>query len=324
MNWQPNITWQQAQQQAQLLTKIRSFFAERGVVEVITPILANASVTDVHLDAFVTDYVYATNTDHHTASKLYCQTSPEFAMKRLLASGFGCCYQLAKAFRHEQQGRYHNPEFTLLEWYRLGFTYHELMAEVSALLQQILGCEAGDKISYQALFIQYLDIDPLTASKAQLLDVITINNQFSDWLNDESKDSLLQFIMASLIEPKIAKQRPLFVYDFPASQASLAKINEKDSRVAERFECYFQGIELANGFTELTDAKQQYARFQQDNQQRLALDKPRQAIDEKFIAALQHGLPKCAGVALGIDRLFMLALAADSIEQVLTFTTEQA
>ena len=325
MSWQPSMNWQYAKQRAQVLTHIRSFFLKRNVIEVDTPLLSHGTVTDVHLDAFITHYKYSNNSHCDEAQVLYAQTSPEFAMKRLLASGYGCCYQICKAFRHEQYGRLHNPEFTMLEWYRIGFDHFQLMDEVAALLALTIGCQQVERVSYQELFIREVNIDPLNTDKAQLIAFISARDKLSDWLiSEECVDTLLQFIMAELIEPNIGKDIPCFVYNFPASQASLAKISREDPRVAERFECYFKGIELANGFNELTDVEQQKLRFEKDNEIRAQLDKSPQAIDQNFISALEHGLPACAGVALGIDRLVMLALSASKIDQVITFPIENA
>jgi len=320
MSWQPTMDWQNAKQRAHILAQIRSFFLALDIIEVETPLLSHATVTDVHLDAFSTLYNYSAESHCDESTNLYAQTSPEFAMKRLLASGYGCCYQICKAFRHEQQGRYHNPEFTMLEWYRVGFDHFQLMDEVAELLSSVLGCQQVERISYQELFIREVAIDPLMTNRDELIRIISAHDKLSDWLEQEDcLDTLLQFIMAELIEPNIGDNKPCFVYNFPASQASLAKISLKDPRVAERFECYFKGIELANGFHELTDVAQQKLRFEQDNQTRTTLGKIEQDIDQHFISALEHGLPACAGVALGIDRLVMLALTVNKIDQVITF-----
>jgi lysyl-tRNA synthetase class 2 len=314
------MDWQNAKQRAHILAQIRSFFLALDIIEVETPLLSHATVTDVHLDAFSTLYNYSAESHCDESTNLYAQTSPEFAMKRLLASGYGCCYQICKAFRHEQQGRYHNPEFTMLEWYRVGFDHFQLMDEVAELLSSVLGCQQVERISYQELFIREVAIDPLMTNRDELIRIISAHDKLSDWLEQEDcLDTLLQFIMAELIEPNIGDNKPCFVYNFPASQASLAKISLKDPRVAERFECYFKGIELANGFHELTDVAQQKLRFEQDNQTRTTLGKIEQDIDQHFISALEHGLPACAGVALGIDRLVMLALTVNKIDQVITF-----
>lgn len=325
MSWQPSMSWQHAKQRANVLATIRKFFNERDVIEVETPLLSNGTITDVHLDPFITQFNYSTDSNIEEAKALYVQTSPEFAMKRLLASGYGCCYQICKAFRHEQHGRYHNPEFTMLEWYRVGFDHFQLIEEVAALLRDVLACKDTESISYQNLFLREVNIDPLKATNEELTTLISEHGMLSDWLiNESSRDTLLQFVMSEIIEPRIGNDIPCFVYNFPASQASLAKISADDSRVAERFECYFKGIELANGFNELTDADQQLRRFRADNEIRSDMNKEQRPIDDNFIAALKHGLPKCSGVALGVDRLLMLALGAKSIDKVISFPIDNA
>lgn len=323
MTWQPSMNWHCAKQRATALTKIRRFFEVRDVVEVETPILAHSTVTDVHLDPFITHFSYSADSHVSQDTLLYAQTSPEFAMKRLLASGYGCCYQICKAFRHEQHGRFHNPEFTLLEWYRLDFDHFQLMNEVADLLMELLNVPTVEKITYQALFIREMGIDPLTVDRNELLKLIDKNNKLSDWLIEEDCiDTLLQFIMAELIEPKIGRDKPCFVYHFPANQASLAKLSASQPNVAERFECYFKGIELANGFNELTNADQQRQRFIEDNKQRKIIGKEQRELDEKFLLALTDGLPTCSGVALGIDRLLMLVMNKEHIDEVITFNVE--
>lgn len=325
MSWQPCQSWNTARKRANTLSSIRRFFDDRGIVEVDTALLSHGTITDLHLEPFISQFNYSKDSHCDTSIDLYLQTSPEFAMKRLLASGYGCCYQICKAFRHEEHGRFHNPEFSMLEWYRLGFDHFELMAEVGELLQLVLGCKLVEKISYQALFKRELALDPLSASKEDFLEVIASHKMMSDWLVDESNaDTLMQFIMSEILEPRIGQSVPCFIYNFPASQASLAKISTKDSRVSERFECYFKGIELANGFHELTNAQEQLARFEAENSQRLAVGKMPRPIDKRFIDSLTSGLPACAGVAVGIDRLMMLALDAKHIDQVLTFPIERA
>ncbi|MDN3653712.1 elongation factor P--(R)-beta-lysine ligase [Thalassotalea ponticola] len=322
--WQPTANITTLKQRAKLIANIRQFFAERNVLEVETPCLSHATVTDVHLDAFATQLDGSAHNSNQ-AQQLFLQTSPEFAMKRLLAAGSGCIYQLCKAFRHELAGRYHNPEFTMLEWYRVGFDHVQLMAEVEQLMQTILGCESSEKITYQQVFIQCVGVDPLTSSIDQLKAQVTAHGLHADWvLKETDKDIILQFLFAELVETKIGQQRPCFVYHFPASQSALARIDDHDQRVARRFELYFKGFELANGFHELTDAQEQARRFEQDNQWRLANHLPIKPIDKLLIAALTHGLPDCAGVALGVDRLLMLALDKPSIDQVISFSINNA
>lgn len=322
MNWQASMSWQTAQKRAQIYSMIRTFFSDRNVVEVETPLMSQGTISDLHLDAFATKYNFLSTAIEQT---LYLQTSPEFAMKRLLASGYGDIYQLCKAFRDEPYGRFHNPEFTILEWYRLGFNYHDLMAEVEALLISTLNCLPAEYVSYQKVFKQYTGIDPLSTTIVELKGYLNQYEKLSNWLIDvEDIDTLLQFIFAECIEKNIGKNAPCFVFAFPASQACLAKINLKDVRVAERFECYFKGIELANGFSELTDADIQLERFKQDNNKRGEHGKPERPIDDRFIKALAQGLPECSGVALGIDRLLMLATGATNIEKVISFGVNRA
>lgn len=325
MNWQPTLSWQNAQKRAVVLQKIRAFFAERKVIEVETPALSQGTVTDVYLDAFECQYNFLADSSSEQAATLFLQTSPEFHMKRLLASGYGCIFQIAKAFRHEESGKNHNPEFTLLEWYRIGFDQFDLMHEVAELLKVVLGSNKALFTSYQDIFIKTVSVDPLIANFDELVEVLNKHDKCADWLIEmNDADLLLQFIFTEIIEPTIGIDEPQFVYDFPVAQASLAKRSINDPRVAQRFECYFKGIELVNGFNELTDATEQVTRFEQDNHKRkehALADKP---IDERFIAALSHGLPECSGVALGIDRLLMLALDVQQITEVQSFGVDRA
>ncbi len=325
MTWQPTMTWQNAQKRAKMLQQIRQFFAERDVVEVETPALSKGTVTDVYLDAISCKYDFLADSPAGHSTELYLQTSPEFHMKRLLASGYGCIYSIAKAFRHEEAGRYHNPEFTMLEWYRIDFDQFDLMSEVSELLKSILGCNEPLFTSYQDIFITTVSIDPLKANFEELVAVLEQHGKAADWLIDQNDpDALLQFIFTEIIETTIGVEQPQFIYDFPIAQASLAKRSMDDARVAQRFECYYRGIELVNGFNELTDADEQVARFEEDNAKRSAQGLPVKPIDKNFIAALTHGLPECSGVALGIDRLVMLALDIKDISEVQSFSIERA
>jgi lysyl-tRNA synthetase class 2 len=319
--WQPSASMTCLKQRADLIDVIRLFFKEREVLEVETPTLSQATVTDVHLQTFKSHFVgpgYASGQD------VYLMTSPEFHMKRLLAAGSGSIFQIAKVFRNEESGRYHNPEFSMLEWYRIGFDHHDLMDEMDDLLQLILTCPKAERITYQQAFQQVLSICPLEASLEALRDC-AISRGFGDVADKEThRDTLLQLLFSMVIEPQIGQHAPAFVYHFPASQAALAKINDKDNRVADRFEVYFKGIELANGFHELDDVNEQQRRFERDNSLRQTMGLTPQPIDEHLLAALSSGLPLCAGVALGIDRLIMLALGVDSIEHVISFPFSRA
>ena len=319
------MNWEDVKRRSTILSQIRCFFEVRNVVEVETPSLSLGTVTDPFLDAFTSKYNYLSDSDVNASTALYMQTSPEFHMKRLLASGYQCIYQICKAFRHEDFGNHHNPEFTILEWYRLGFDQHSLINEVNDLLSVVLGTETCDKITYQDLFLKFVKVDPLSTNFDELYEVIVQNKKGADWLY-ESKDCdlLLQFIFSEIIEVSIGRTSPCFVYNFPIAQASLAKACSNDPRVAQRFECYFKGLELANGFNELTDVEIQKTRFIQDNDKRKQLGIPEVEIDTNFIDALHSGLPQCSGVALGIDRLMMIALNKTTIEDVITFPIEKA
>ena len=325
MTWQSSMNWQDAQQRAKILQQVRQFFAERNVVEVETPALSQGTVTDVYLDALSCKYDFLAESPVGHSTELFLQTSPEFYMKRLLASGYGCIYQIAKAFRHEESGTNHNPEFTMLEWYRIGFDQFDLMHEVSELLKTVLGGDKAVFTSYQDIFIETVSIDPLVTTFDELVEVLNTHNKSAEWLIEMNDlDLLLQFIFTEIIEPTIGINAPQFIYDFPIAQASLAKVSVDDPRVAQRFECYFKGIELVNGFNELTDADEQLTRFEQDNAKRKVQELPVKPIDRNFIDALKQGLPQCSGVALGIDRLVMLALDIKKISEVLSFSIERA
>lgn len=328
MQWQPSASIEKLRQRAALLTSIRAFFAARDVLEIETPTLSAGTVTDVHLDALQSHHAL----DGQTVPKrLYLQTSPEFAMKRLLAAGFPDIFQICKCFREDEVGRLHNPEFTMLEWYRKGFSMQNLIDEVGQLLMHILNIGPIEQLSYQQVFIHYLQFDPLEISFKALL-ALAQQKGLGDYAAQldaqgcddiQLFDALLQVLFAQEIEPHIAQHVPLCITHFPASQASLAKL-EANGETALRFEFYFRGVELANGFEELSDAQLQQARFEQDNQQRHLLGKTIRPIDTRLIDALKAGLPPCAGVALGIDRLVMLALNCRSISEVISFDIQRA
>ncbi len=316
MSWQPTASMELLRKRAMILGQIRQFFAQRNVLEVDTPAMSHATVTDFHLHTFQTDFIGPGYAD---GSKLYLMTSPEFHMKRLLAAGSGCIYQINKAFRNEENGRYHNPEFTMLEWYRVGFDHHKLMDEMDDLLQLVLKGGQAERMTYQQAFIKVLNVCPLEASMLELKQAAAKLGLSDIAEPEEDRDTLLQLLFSIGVEAKIGQLVPAFVYDFPASQAALAKINPSDPRVADRFEVYFKGIELANGFHELDNPSEQLARFEQDNAKRIEMGLTAQPIDYHLIEALKAGLPECAGVALGIDRLIMLALDCDHIDQVTAF-----
>lgn len=319
--WRPSATWEVLRRRADLLAALRAFFAERGVLEVETPVLCSAGSTDPHLEQFSTRY----RAPGAAAGRpLFLQTSPEFCMKRLLAAGSGPIYQLTKAFRNGEAGRRHNPEFTMLEWYRPGYDHHALMDEVDALLQRVLGTPFAERIPYAELCERHLGLDPHQATPAELRACAArLNISASDALGDE-QDAWLQLLWTHAVEPRLARAgRPLFVTDYPAAQAMLARLRPGPPVVAERFELYVDGMEIANGFHELTDAAEQRRRFAQDRRQREVLGLPPAEMDERLLAALAHGLPACSGVALGVDRLMMALIGARDIADVLTFPLDR-
>lgn len=322
-DWHPSASIENLKQRAQILAQIRQFFVERDVLEVETPILSQASVTDPALHSFKTELM---SSGGHDKKTLYLQTSPEYAMKRLLAANSGPIFQITKSFRNEECGRYHNPEFTMLEWYQPGFDHMQLMDDMDALLQLILNGKKALRCTYQALFEQYLDICPHSASASALENLAKSQHiPFNfDASQDEEKDFWLFLLMTHCIEPKLGFEAPVFVYDYPASQAALAKVRQGKPPVAERFEVYIQGIELANGFHELTNAQEQEQRFKQELQMRQSKGLAPLPIDHHLLDALNSGLPNCAGVALGIDRLVMLALGQKHIADVVSFTVLNA
>jgi len=319
--WRPSASLENLIKRAQILQTIRDFFAKRKVLEVETPLLSAATITAPVLQSFSTRYTGPGSVDGKT---LYLQTSPEFAMKRLLAAGMGPIYQICKAFRNDELGRRHNPEFTMLEWYRPGFDHHDLMTEMDELLNLILECGSAERLTYQEVFLRHAKIDPhhstiedlRRCAKTHGINIVDLE------LND--KDGWLDLLMSHVVEPQLGKTSPCFVYHYPASQAALAKISPGNPPLAERFEVYIQGMELANGFHELSDAKEQQRRFLAELQEREQLGLAGVPIDHNLIAALESGIPNCAGVALGIDRLVMLACKAASLQEVISFSIDRA
>ena len=314
MNWQPAMTPRQLCQRADIVQQVRQFFIVRDVLEVDTPLLMPTPVTDPYLETFSVSVM----TDAGRKQR-YLQTSPEYAMKRLLAGGSGSIFQLCKAFRDDELGRMHRAEFTMLEWYRIGFDDHQLMSEVSDLLCELLQCNRADQYSYQDVFMQVLGVDPHQIGTDQLRYLAKQHCHLcvQATLN---RDDYLQLLFQHVIEPTLGKHAPAIVYDFPASQAALARLKRVNGvEVAARFEVYFQGVELANGYWELTDPTVQRQRFEQDLIRRQELGVSSVPIDTRLLGALEHGLPDCAGVALGFDRLLMLAMGANNINEVNTF-----
>jgi lysyl-tRNA synthetase class 2 len=323
-DWRPRATRTRLVQRAALLAHAREFFAARGVLEVDTPLVVNAPVIDVHIHCASVQLAPLAGAPH--APPHYLHTSPEYAMKRLLAAGSGDIYQICHVVRGLECSPLHNPEFTLIEWYRAGFTLEALMDEVEALVRGLLGAvasgRAGERLSYREAFSRELGLDPLSASVAQLQEAAQPLGFRGD--AHTSRDTWLELLMGSRIGPRLGGNALTFVYGYPASQAALARLDARDPRTALRFELYCDGIELANGFHELAAAAEQRARFARDNAERHRRGLPVAAPDERLLAALEAGLPDCAGVALGFDRTLMLASGAAEIEEVLAFPTRRA
>lgn len=317
MNWKPTASLEALQKRAQVIKKIRQFFEARGVLEVDTPLLGKTATPDPLIEAFKTTYHGPLAA---RGQALYLQTSPEFAMKRLLAAGYGALFQISKAFRNGEFGRLHNPEFTMLEWYRPGFDYYDLIQEVSDFLTEILDLPEAESISYQVVFEQYLGFNPhdLKRCTTDYLAMVAQQQGLIQELNELDLDynGWLDLLFSEIIQPQLGLERPTVVVDFPISMAALAQVN---SGVAERFEFYVQGLELANGYHELLDSQEQAQRFEEDFAKRNLLGRSALPVDNKLLAALEAGLPPCSGVALGIDRLLMIALKADCLNQVMSF-----
>ena len=385
--WWPTATRAMLEQRAILLARARAFFADGGVLEVDTPMVVNAPVTDVHIHSARVDLGApvaasgspptsgassptggapasqpaavpaagsALSQPATTSRPFFLHTSPEYAMKRLLAAGSGDIYQICHVVRGFERGRLHNAEFTLIEWYRLGFTLDDLMSEVDALVRSLLGPvatgHASERITYREAFVRELGLDPFTASLVELREAArklgfaetgpagsaAPGNAAGSVGASRSaataptataaphRDELLDLLMGAAVGPRLGANALTFVHGYPATQAALARLDPQDPRAALRFELYCEGVELANGFNELASAAEQRARFNQDNAERHRAGLPAFPPDELLLAALEAGLPECSGVALGFDRTLMLATGAKNIDEVLPFPTERA
>lgn len=306
--WSPSAPRTALVARQQLYRHIREYFYHRDVLEVETPLLSQAPVADPNITPM-------------QAEQRWLHTSPEYAMKRLLCAGYGDIYQICKVFRHGEAGRRHNPEFSMLEWYRVGWTHQQLMDEVAQLLQRLLTPRFTDlaclHLSYAQAFSQYAQLDVHHCSDQ---DIAQRGQQLANADLALDRDGWLDVIMSHQVEPGLPHNTLVFIDQFPASQAALAQLahNAQGVLIAQRFEVFFNGMELANGYQELTDAEQQLQRFQHELQ---GTERPH---DAHLIAALEHGLPDCAGVALGLDRVLVHLLAADNIAQVLSFDWQRA
>lgn len=319
-SWEPSASIETLHQRAHLLAATREFFKQRNVLEVETPILSQAGNPDPNIQSFITAGEQAR----------YLRTSPEFSLKRLLAAGYGDCYELGKVFRQAESGQFHNPEFTLLEWYRTGWSWRELALEVIEFIHLISSEIKTSQIrgapqnwtSYQDLFINTVQLDPITASKTTLIALVK-NHQLHA-ADNMQRDDLLDFIMSMIIQPGLANDGITVIHDFPTSQAALAQLNPKNLATALRFEVYLGQQELANGYQELTDGMELETRFLNANLARRQRHLAEIKWDQNLIVAQKHGLPECAGVALGFDRLLMALTNHDQISECISFDFKQA
>ena len=301
-------TWKVRQS---LMRRVRAFFESRGVLEVETPVISNAGGTDPQLDYFEVE------------GKRYLMTSPEFHMKRLLAAGFGDIFQITKSFRKDEFGSHHNNEFSMVEWYRVSMPQEKLMDEVEALVSEILGKQINARRTrWIDAFRNYAGVDPLVAADKDFVAACKSHNiPLPADPTDMSREDWWDYLMVFAVEPALAKNGPEFILDYPQSQAALAQtyVGEDGHTWARRFELFVDQVELCNGYTELTDANEQRRRFNADLEIRRSMGKPQPTLDENFLEALESGMPACSGVALGLDRLFMLAMNKKEIKDVILF-----
>ena len=352
-DWRPTASLEALRLRAGLLDTVRAYFREQGVLEVETPALAATAVTDVHLASLEVRVMGGSGTANaaqgnaatNLAAPRYLHTSPEYHMKRLLAAGSGDIWQAARVFRGEELSHRHNVEFTLLEWYRLGFTLEALISDIDALLRRCLaapraaqGAPLGPArvLTHREAFLEHADVDSQTATLGQLLAAAELHlGTLPADLND--RDTVLDLLLGMVVAPCLGRGEITYLVDWPASQAALARLRPATAgtpgsvpasdvlpAVAARVEAYLDGLELCNGFEELTDATEQRERFARDATRRAAAGLPVPAIDEHFLAALEHGLPPCSGVAVGFDRLAMLAAGTRDIRDVLAFPYDRA
>ncbi len=316
-DYRPAASWGRLRRRAELLRTVREFFDQRGFLEVETPLLSADTVVDRHLDPLP---VALSDT-----GSWWLQTSPEFAMKRLLAAGATAIYQITRAFRGAEQGPRHNPEFTMVEWYRVGDDMWQGMQLLDELTQVTLGRGAAERLSYAAAFQRAVGLDPLHSPVAELAAAARQHglDPSGTW-DPEDRDVWLDGLLVTCVEPMLGRDRPTLLYDYPASQAALAVVRDEPVPVAERFELYVDGIELANGYHELTDAAVLRARTRAANQARRADGKCVLPEASRLLDAMDHGLPPSTGVALGFDRLVMVAVGARVLSEVLAFPIDRA
>ena len=304
--WQPSAPIENLRQRSEILWKIREFFRHRGICEVQTPVVGSNTVTDLNIESV------------RLANGNFLQTSPEYFLKRLLAAGMPSCYQLGSVFREGEAGRWHNPEFTMLEWYRLGFSTSELRQEVKELVELVLGPCSVSEYTFRDFLFDEFQLDCLDQTDEELQKVAQTNG----YKGDDGRSDVLDFLYSVAIT-RCSDSR-YFVLDFPAESSALAQVFEHDGHlVADRFEMIVEGLEIANGYNELCDPLELYSRMDRDQALRRELNRLRIEKDERLLAALETGLPQCSGVAVGLDRLVALGVGAETIQQILSFAIDQ-
>ncbi len=320
-DFRPTATLAALELRARLLATTRQFFDSRAFIEVETPILSAEIVVDRHLEPFWTDLDAGP-----LSRRLYLQTSPEFAMKRIVAAGATAIYQITRAFRQGEIGSRHNPEFTIVEWYRVGDNYNAGMTLLSDLCDALLGLGSADRVTYRAAFVEHVGIDPLVADIPTLIAATARHGLTPpESFPRDDRDVWLDFLLTELVEPRLGCERPAILHDYPPSQAALAQVRHTDGApVAERCELYVRGIELANGYHELLDSDVLRERNRVNNQLRRADGHATLPEESRLLAAMEHGLPPCMGVALGFDRIVMLAAGTNSIRDVIAFPIDRA
>lgn len=314
MSWRPGADVATARARAAMLDQVRDYFRDAGVLQVCTPVLGGDSVTDPNVESIPCET---------TAGRAYLQPSPEYFMKRLLAAEYPDIYQVGPAFRDGENGRRHATEFTMLEWYRRGFDLQQIIDDAVTLSRRLItrhSLNGVDDIHYSAAFEQHLDLDPLTATAQDIADAVSADPTLREAIGDD-RDAWLDLALATRVASSFPADRLTVLHHFPASQSALARLDPDAPDVAERFELFVGSVEIANGFVELTDAAEQRRRFDQDRRKRRSAGQTVPAIDERFLQALESGLPECAGVALGLDRVLMIDEGLDDIRQVQSFAS---
>lgn len=313
----PSASLEMLRRRAELLQQVRQFFDRRGFLEVETPVLSRDTVVDRHLDPLSVT-LFADARQPAAGEKLWLQTSPEFGMKRLVSAGATAIYQIGKAFRGGEVGALHNPEFTMVEWYRVGDGYEAGMNFLAELASEILGGGEVERLTFREAFIRYAGVDPCGDFDVEALGRLGACPTGAD------RDVILDYLHTTRVEPMLGRERPAILYDYPATQSALARVRESEPPVAERFELYYRGVELANGYHELLDPAVLRQRNRENNKLRAADGKYTLPEKSRLLEGMEQGLPACSGCALGFDRLVMVATGAKTIQEVMAFPVERA